>query len=467
VGKSAEILAVQDGRLTITASDPAWKVGEREVFEVRLASGRTIRATKDHRLLAFGGWKTVGQLGIGDRLAIARSLPEPVDPVQWPEEKIIFLAHMIGDGSYLPGQPVRYTTGSDENSAAVWNAAKRLFPDCTILRRQGPGNWHQLEIGAHGNRWHIGAVREWFSEFGIYDQRSQQKRIPEEVFRLEKAQAALFLRHLWATDGTICNQKSGFVAIAFDTCSRHLVWDVTALLLRFGIVARVRPSTGPRGRPWWHLTITGADAQLRFLREIGAFGPRRAPAEIALARLCVRQPNTNVDTICREVFGRVRALMTAQGITRRRMASMRGTAYGGTAHFAFAPSRAVVAGYARLLNAPDLARLAESDLFWDRIVSIEPAGVEEVFDLTVPGPSCWLADGIVSHNSGALEQDSDTILFIYREEVYEKEKEEVKGIAEIIIGKQRNGPIGDLNLAFIHEHTRFENLAREYMSPGE
>ena len=64
--------------------------------------------------------------------------------------------------------------------------------------------------------------------------------------------------------------------------------------------------------------------------------------------------------------------------------------------------------------------------------------------------------------SGSLEQDADTILFIYREEVYEKDKEDVKGVAEINIGKQRNGPIGTANLAFIHEHTRFENLAREY-----
>src|SRR5207237_798049 len=68
--------------------------------------------------------------------------------------------------------------------------------------------------------------------------------------------------------------------------------------------------------------------------------------------------------------------------------------------------------------------------------------------------------------SGSLEQDADTILFIYREEVYEKEKEEVKGVAEIVIGKQRNGPIGTANLAFIHEHTRFENLARDYMPSG-
>ena len=65
--------------------------------------------------------------------------------------------------------------------------------------------------------------------------------------------------------------------------------------------------------------------------------------------------------------------------------------------------------------------------------------------------------------SGALEQDADTICFIYREEVYDKEKEDVRGIAEIIVGKQRNGPIGTTTVAFLHEFTRFENLAREYV----
>jgi len=63
--------------------------------------------------------------------------------------------------------------------------------------------------------------------------------------------------------------------------------------------------------------------------------------------------------------------------------------------------------------------------------------------------------------SGAIEQDADLIVFLYRDEVYNKESQE-KGIAEVIIGKQRNGPIGTCRLAFRGEFTRFDDLAPEY-----
>jgi replicative DNA helicase len=62
--------------------------------------------------------------------------------------------------------------------------------------------------------------------------------------------------------------------------------------------------------------------------------------------------------------------------------------------------------------------------------------------------------------SGAIEQDADVIMFIYRDEVYTKEKSERQGVAEVIVGKQRNGPIGSVDLTFLGKYTRFENISR-------
>jgi len=107
----------------------------------------------------------------------------------------------------------------------------------------------------------------------------------------------------------------------------------------------------------------------------------------------------------------------------------------------------------------------DADLHWDHVVAVGPDGAEEVFDLTVPGPASWLAEGIVSHNSGAIEQDADVILLIYREEVYEPNTTR-KGIADIIIAKQRNGPIGEVQLTFLGQYTKFENYAPESYAEG-
>ena len=121
----------------------------------------------------------------------------------------------------------------------------------------------------------------------------------------------------------------------------------------------------------------------------------------------------------------------------------------------------MLAEYAEILNDEVLRSRVKSDLFWDRIVLIEAAGEEEVYDLTVPGTASWLADAIVSHNSGQIEQDADLVAFLYREELI-KPTEENRGRAEIIIEKQRNGPTGSVKLAFLSKYTCFENLAEDF-----
>ncbi len=66
--------------------------------------------------------------------------------------------------------------------------------------------------------------------------------------------------------------------------------------------------------------------------------------------------------------------------------------------------------------------------------------------------------------SGSIEQDADVVCFIHREEYYDRENEDLKGKAEIIIAKQRNGPTGSIHLAYLADYTRFENLQIGYDS---
>ncbi len=469
VGAAPEVLAVsRDGKIVTAKSEKIWLVGVRPVFSLRLASGRAVRAAERHRVLAAGGWKTVGELSVDDRVGIARRLPEPTFPDSWPDLRVALLGQLIGNGSYLSHQPLRYTTSSEENSRIVAEAAREEF-GCDVKRYAGRESWHQLLISGNGNRWHPDKLNGWLRQLGIFGERSYQKRVPEAVFRLSNRQIALLLRHLWATDGTIVPRANGRGShgVSYSTNSPGLASDVAALLLRLGIVARISSAKKGNYRPSFFVTVSGAPDQGCFLQAVGAFGPRAPQAE-RLQALLSRRTNSNVDTLPVEDFDRVRRVMRARGISHRRMAALRGTAYGGSAHFTFAPSRAVLAEYAEILQDEELYARATSDLFWDRIVAIEPDGEEEVFDLTVPGPACWLADGIVSHNSGALEQDADLIIFLYRPERYKEQSEispDQQNLAEVIVGKQRNGPTDTIRLTFIPQYASFENRVESDRQP--
>lgn len=466
VGTEPDVLAVSpDGSIIPAKSDKVWSVGNRPVFKVKLASGREIRATEKHRLLAARGWRRIDDLNISDRIALARTAPEPKNTNEWPDARVSLLGQLIGDGSYLSGQPMRYSTASEENSALVADSARVEFGS-TVKRYAGRGNWHQLLISGNGNRWAPAGVNAWLRELGIFNQRSHEKRLPEAAFGLSNRQVGLLLRHLWATDGTITlrpDGERGSAGVFFATSSPGLANDVAHLLLRLSIVARIRRVTQRDSRPWYTVNVTGAENHRRFLELVSAFGPRCDGAERLNKQLQNLAANTNVDTLPREVFELVKQRMKDNGISQRAMAALRGTSYGGNAHFAFAPSRAVVAHYAELLDDKTLREQASNDLFWDRIVEIIPDGEEEVFDLTVPGPSNWLADSIISHNSGAIEQDADIVMFIHRN-IYGNPDDidamEERGTAEIVVAKHRNGPVGVVRLAFLEHYTKFADLAK-------
>ncbi len=110
---------------------------------------------------------------------------------------------------------------------------------------------------------------------------------------------------------------------------------------------------------------------------------------------------------------------------------------------------------AAVVQSVELSALAQSDVYWDEVVSIQPNGEEEVYDLTVDKYHNFVVNNIIVHNS--IEQDADIVMFIYRDDVYNPDSER-KNIADIIVAKHRNGPVGEVSLYFQASQTRFRDL---------
>ncbi len=147
--------------------------------------------------------------------------------------------------------------------------------------------------------------------------------------------------------------------------------------------------------------------------------------------------------------------MQTASLTSRQMQAALGNAYCGTGLYKQNLSRERATRLAFVVQSEELTRLAQSDIYWDEIISIEPDGETEIYDLTVEGLHNFVASDIVVHNS--IEQDSDIVMFIYRDDVYNQDSEK-KNIADIIVAKHRNGPLGGISLYFQASQTRFRDL---------
>jgi replicative DNA helicase len=468
----------------------------------------------------------------------------------------------------------------------------------------------------------INPLARWLKSHGLMGCNASQKAVPPAVFRLAREQQALFLNRLFSTDGWACVLKSGQAQLGYATINEKLARQVQHLLLRFGVISSLRQrwvKYREARHPSWQLDITHADSILTFAREIGIYGKEPALAAVVEA-VTGRRRQTNTDLLPVGVW---RLIAEAKG----------DLSWAGLARKAGVPdsnlhvgrrglSRARLAKFALALGDPGLLALANSDVYWDRIVSIVPAGEKQVYDLTIPGTHNFIANDVCVHNtslamniaenaaltvkapvaifsmempgeqlamrmmaslgrinahkvrtgklddddwprlthaigllaeapmfiddtpaltplelrararrlkrehglgmivvdylqlmqapesnenrateisgitrslkglakelsvpvialsqlnrsleqrpnkrpvmsdlreSGAIEQDADVIFFIYRDEVYNEDSPD-KGTAEIIIGKQRNGPTGKIKLTFLGEYTRFENF---------
>jgi len=435
----------------------AFSSGIKEVFRVRLASGRELQATANHPFLTYHGWQPLGVLTVGSRVSIPRTMPDPLHTRPMPEEEIILLAHLLGDGSFVKRQPIRYASTDEENLAAVTTAAKHFgivavrdyheAARCTSLRLPAPFRL------ARGRR---NPIAEWLDSLGLFGLRSHEKLVPQPIFSLPKEQLALFLRHLWATDGSVTVAKSGDVRIYFGTTSERLARQLQVLLLRFAITARLRAVANTHGHPQWTIDVTGVEEQLRFLDEIGIHGNRGISVRKAIVRLSEMKAVGRFDTIPADVWARVREVLNERAVTLHGMQTKVGTRSRGDLNDTICPSRSRVGRIAKVLEDSQLEMLATNDVFWDTVSSIESVGMRPVYDATVLGTHNFVANGTNLHNS--IEQDSDVVILLHREDAYERESPRA-GEADLIVAKHRNGPTATVTVAFQGHYSRFVDMA--------
>ena len=195
------------------------------------------------------------------------------------------------------------------------------------------------------------------------------------------------------------------------------------------------------------------------MSEIGIFGNKEKLVSKAIKELKTIKSNPNNDVIPKEIWQEIEKLRKQAGLSTRKFHAKLGWAYSGTSRHKNGISRDRLKDIVKVVNNKLLKDLLHQDVYWDFVKSIRKIGIEDVYDIEVPKNHNFIANDIVVHNS--IEQDSDVVMFIYREDLYQTNTPPTN-IADIIIAKHRNGPVGRVQLHFDSSRTNFSNLDKRY-----
>ncbi len=394
--------------------------GLKPVFELRTGQGRRITATGNHPFRTLDGWTLLEDLKPGDLIATPRRLMVPGGRC-WPRHELIVLAGLLAEGNVCPPSSL-YFFGNEEVLVRDFAEAAAQFPESKVrIYQRKDGRFEVCVNTGRDMRFRKGerpwnaesdappvrsGAGHWAEQLGILGKKATEKAIPPEVFLLCDADIELFLGRLWAGDGFIAN-KDQFTPY-YATSSPILARDVQTLLLRLGIPSGVHEKQFRyRGglRTGYTVHLVGEGSAETFLTRVVPHALGREKQEELLCRHIEgsRRGLTSKDTIPAEVRvwvdeERRRAGLTWRELEQRSgvcMKAFMGNGSAGKRGF----RRATLARLADFFASSRLAALAESDIFWDCVVAIEPRGEQQTFDLTVEEDHNFVADGIIVHNS--------------------------------------------------------------------
>ncbi len=212
------------------------------------------------------------------------------------------------------------------------------------------------------------------------------EEVPAEAFRLERDQLALLLRSLWAASGATWVADASGVRFTFATASERLARQVQHLLLRFGAIASLAE------REEWQLEVHDALSLEVVLEELTPPSEEQTVSRVRLALSDARRERE------RELLPvRVGSGNGERWSALAQRAGLRGTSsvQGGRR----AASRRGLTALASALDDLALRDLAASDVYWDEVVAIEPAGEKQVYDLEIPHTHNFVANDVCVHNT--------------------------------------------------------------------
>jgi replicative DNA helicase len=465
-GKRFNVWAVDDRlRLVQRPIVDAWEVGRKQVHRVTTQSGRVVRCTAGHRFLTVSGWSELKDLAPGRMIAVPRVGPEPVyHRTTISPDRALLLGWLTGDG-HFGGSPALTVSTEVEAQLAV-ALGESTFALKPIVKRERADTPALRVVMTTGRMCGAGKnpLTNWLRDLGVWKTTGAEKHVPDELFLQDDAVIAAFLRGLFHADGSLSRRSNASrVTVRLATVSESLARGVQHLLLRFGINAVLKCDRRNIGgyptktTALWTLALMQRGAVDSFMKRIGFLGEKH---KLAADKVESRLWNDagQFDRIPLEVNDSVRKLRSNVGLSHAGL---------GWRDQGKSMSRATCAMLAERLDDSVLDSLAMSDVLWDSIVSIVSESEEAVYDLTVGDLHNFCVNDVVTHNSGAIEQEADLVTFLYRDAYYNRETTPEPDLTEFIIAKHRNGKVGTVRLRFLQEHTLFVPYGDEshYASP--
>jgi len=373
--------------------------------------GFEITNTLNHRHLLLHGYERTENIKVGDSLAISRyqyfGKEKPKDGIA------TWLGCMISDGGC--SQPGYSFTNLDDTIISKMKLATQLIGGGVNIKGCLSGDVIK-------GQFHVNSTRKYGKQFGIDGKTAMHKSIPSEVFSWSRKYVVDFLQAMYGCDGSIFKEitkrKNGIETtryrIQYHTSSKKLAVGVRDLLIKFGIIASIfdYPSSykkyGVKTNKGTAYRVIIQDVRQveRFINDIGFLGIKQKECEGYLEHLSSIKTNPDGDVIPAGIWQILdekfkKYNKSFYGCRRYLKVGKKGRGKEGhCGNRGKAISRDLLQKIAKYLdNDKDLLSIANSDIYWDEIISIDKVGKHQVYDISMPVNHNFVANNIITHNS--------------------------------------------------------------------